>query len=107
MTLPLFPDHMEKDFSPIPFSVMLGRAPYAFQRRIHYKYQHTVAISHLRDLRQSPCHYIMFIRVFGPRFLYEDTNVEIVEESAASQENFPQAEDSTQMASIRLHLADN
>jgi hypothetical protein len=37
-------------------------------------------------------HYMMFLRIFGRRIQLNDTGVEIVEESAALQDNFPETE---------------
>jgi hypothetical protein len=57
--------HMEKDFRPITFPVMLDITPYAFQRRSPCKYQLAAVISHMGYLGESQGDYITFIKVFG------------------------------------------
>jgi uncharacterized UBP type Zn finger protein len=99
--------HMEKDFRPITFRVMLDMTPCAFQRRSPCKYQLAAVISHMGDLGESQGHYITFIKVFARWFRFDHRNVDAVEKSAAVQENFPQAESSTQTASILLYMGDN
>jgi ubiquitin C-terminal hydrolase len=80
--------HMEKDFPPITFPVMLDMTPYAFQRRSLCNYQLAAVISHMGDLGESQGHYITFIKVFGRWFRFDDRNVDAVEKSTAVQENF-------------------
>jgi hypothetical protein len=50
---------------------------------------------------------MMFLRIFGWRIRFNDTEVEAVEGSAALQENFLETEGSTQTATILLCMAGN
>jgi hypothetical protein len=47
------------------------------------------------------------LRIFGQWIRFNGTEVEAVEESAALHENFQETEESPQIATILLYVADN
>jgi hypothetical protein len=51
-------------------------------------------------------HYMTFLRIFGRRIRLSGTAVEVVEESAALQDNFPETEGPSQ-ATVLLCVATN
>jgi hypothetical protein len=52
-------------------------------------------------------HYMTFLRIFGQCIRFHDTEVEVIEGSAAREGKFPETEGSPQTATILVYLADN
>jgi hypothetical protein len=98
---------MVKDCSRVAFPVMLNMISHAVQTENRYRYQLAAVISHLGNPEKDQGHYVMFIRIFGQRIRFHDTKVEVVEESVALHENFPETEGCPQTATILLYVADN
>jgi ubiquitin C-terminal hydrolase len=86
---------------------MLDIPPYAVQTENRYPYQLDAVISHLGNPERDQGHYVMLPRRFGQWIRFNDAEVEAVEESAPSHENFPETEGSAQTATILLYVADN
>jgi hypothetical protein len=64
-------------------------------------------ISHLENPEKDQGHDTTFRRIFGQWIRFQGTEVEVVEESAALHETFPETEGSPQTASLLLYVADN
>jgi hypothetical protein len=91
----------------VAFPVMLDMTPYAVQTEHCYPDQLAAVIFHLGNPEKDQGHCMTFLRVFGQRIRFNDTEVEAVEESATLHENFPETEGSPQTAIILLYVADN
>jgi hypothetical protein len=100
-------DCIQKDCRPVAFPVSLSIAQYAFHPGTSYQYQLAAVISHLRLLDEGLGHQIHFLRAVGQWIRFDDTDVRAAEESAALQENFPETEDSIQIANTLFSVADN
>jgi uncharacterized UBP type Zn finger protein len=100
-------DHLEKDCRRIAFPLQLDMAPYALERPNRCQYQLGAVISHLGLPEESAGHYITFLMVFGQWIRFDDLSVEDVLESAALEDNFPEADGSTQTATLLLYVSDN
>jgi hypothetical protein len=100
-------DHMAKDCRRVAFPIMLDMIPYAAHTENRCRYQLVAIISPLGNPEKGQGYYLTFLRIFGQRIRFNDTEVEIVEESAALHENFPGTEGSPQTAIILLYMADN
>jgi hypothetical protein len=49
----------------------------------------------------------MFLRIFGGWIRFDDTEIEVLEESVALHENFPETDGSPQTGTILLYVAYN
>lgn len=97
-------DSIEKDCRSIAFPMMLDMAPYAFHRNAPAQYQLGGIIAHIGLPQDNTGHYKTFLRIYGQWFLFDGTEVQSVSESAALNDNFPEAVWSTQTASILLYV---
>jgi hypothetical protein len=97
-------DHMTKDCCRIAFPAMFDMTSYAVQTENCYPCQLAAVISHLGNPEKDQGHYMTFLRMFGQWIRCNDTEVEIIEESAAFHENFPETEESLQTATILLYV---
>jgi ubiquitin C-terminal hydrolase len=84
--------------------MMLDMAPYAFHRNAPAQYQLGGIIAHIGLPQDNTGHYKTFLRIYGQWFLFDGTEVQSVSESAALNDNFPEAVWSTQTASILLYV---
>jgi hypothetical protein len=98
---------MAKDCRRIAFPIILDMTPYAVQTENHYPYQLAAVISDLGNPEKDQNHYMTLLRIFSQWIIFNDTEVEAVEEPAALHENFPETKGSSQTAIILLYVADN
>jgi hypothetical protein len=98
---------MAKDCRRVAFPVILDMTPYAVQTENRYPYQLAAVISHLANPQKDQSYYMTFLRLFGQWIRSNDAKVEVVEESAALHENFPETKGSPQTATILLCGTDN
>jgi hypothetical protein len=100
-------DHIEKDCHFIAFPLKLNMDPYTDWDGNHTHYQLAAVIAHLGDPDPNRGHYITFLNIFGQWILFNDRQVDFVNESNALEDNFPENEESTQTAIILLYVLDD
>jgi hypothetical protein len=77
---------------------------HAFNRGVRHEYQLRAVIAHFGIPDHDGGHHIAFVRVFGQWIRFDDSGVEVVNESGARGENFPQQAGMSQTASTRLYM---
>jgi uncharacterized UBP type Zn finger protein len=100
-------DHIEKDCRSIAFPLKLNMDPYTEWNGSQTHFQLVAVIAHLGDPDPNRGHYITFLRIFGQWILFNDRQVDFVNESKALEDNFPENEQSTQTAIILLYVVDD
>jgi hypothetical protein len=78
-------DHMAKDCRRVAFPVMLDMTPSAVQTESRYPYQFAAVIPHWGNPEKDQGRCMTLLRIFGQRIQFNETEVEAVEESPASE----------------------